>query len=145
MQSIPDQGGRRGAVGICPRDDGRMLVIRRGPGVLAPGTLCFPGGGIETGESEQQALVREIEEEVGVRVVPVRRLWRCRTDWNVNLAWWLAALPTAEPTIADPREVASIHWMTPHEMAEHPDLLESNREFLRLVLRGQICLQDRER
>jgi mutator protein MutT len=138
MDPIPDQGGRRGVVGICPRQDGRMLVIRRGPEVLAPGTFCFPGGGIEPGETEQQALVREIEEEVGLRVRPIEQLWHCRTDWNVQLAWWLAELPDAEPHIADPREVASIHWMTPAEMADQADLLASNREFLDRILDGRI-------
>lgn len=58
MEAIPDDPGRRGAVAICVRD-GRMLVIRRARSVVAPLTYCFPGGGIEGDESEQQALIRE--------------------------------------------------------------------------------------
>lgn len=127
-------------MGICPRPDGRLLVIRRGPRVLAPLTYCFPGGGIEPGETEPQALIREIAEEVGIRVRPRRLLWRCRTAWNVNLAWWLADPPDEPPWVNDPREVHSIHWMTPEEMAVADELLESNREFLELVIRGEIRL-----
>jgi len=137
---IPDQGGRRGAVAICPRCDGRLLVIRRAAGVVAPLTYCFPGGGLEPGESETDALIREIREEIGVTVRPLRRLWRCRTAWNVELAWWLAQLPPGAEPAPKPSEVASIHWCTPAELAAEPELLPSNREFLDLLFAGQISL-----
>ncbi len=137
-EPIPDQGGRRGAVAICPRADGRLLVIRRAAGVIAPLTYCFPGGGLEPGESEAAALVREIREEIAVTVHPVRRVWQCCTAWNVELAWWLARLPDGAEPVPNPAEVASIHWFTPAEMAAQPALLPSNREFLDLVLAGQI-------
>jgi len=139
MENIPDDPGRRGAVAIAVRE-GRMLVIRRSRHVVAPGVYCFPGGGIEDGETEEDALIRECHEEVGVRLKPLRRLWECTTAWKVHLAWWLAEIdPNAEP-VANPREVASIHWFTAEEMAALPNLLPSNKEFLDLVLSGAIVL-----
>ncbi|MGA2032683.1 MAG: NUDIX domain-containing protein [Thermoguttaceae bacterium] len=140
MDKIPDDPGRRGAVAVI-LDGPRMLVIRRAPTVVAPLTYCFPGGGIEEGESEEAALVREIREEVGVTVRPLRRLWRCVTQWKVQLAWWLAELQPGSVPVANPREVASIHWFTPAEMARLPELLESNRLFLELIARGEIGLR----
>ncbi len=138
--TIPDDPGRRGAVGIIVRD-GRMLVIRRSDKVVAPRVYCFPGGGIEPGETEEQALVREFLEEISVSVTPLRRIWHCVTPWKVDLAWWLAEMPEGEEPVGNPREVESIHWFTPQEMADLPDLLESNREFLRLVLDGALSLE----
>ncbi len=136
---IPDDIGRRGVVGIVVRD-GRMLVIRRARTVVAPLVYCFPGGGIENGESEQEALVREFHEEVAVPIRPVRRLWRCVTRWKVDLAWWLAEIdPDAEPA-GNPAEVESLHWFTPAEMAALSELLDSNLEFLTEVLAGRIRL-----
>jgi 8-oxo-dGTP diphosphatase len=135
---IPDDPGRRGVVGVAARD-GRMLVIRRARSVVAPLVYCFPGGGIENGESEQEALQREFREEVGVGFRPLRRLWQCVTAWKVELAWWLGELEPGR-LFANPREVDSIHWLTPQEMAQLPDLLESNREFLDLIARGEITL-----
>jgi 8-oxo-dGTP pyrophosphatase MutT (NUDIX family) len=126
---IPDDPGRRGVVGVAVRD-GRMLVIRRSRTVVAPLVYCFPGGGIEAGESEQQALVREFCEEIGVAVRPLRRLWECVTAWKVELAWWLVELPPDATPVPNPAEVESIHWYSPEEMSQLPDLLESNREFL---------------
>ena len=139
MKTIPDDPGRRGVVGVVMRDR-RMLVIRRARTVVAPLVYCFPGGGIEGDESEEEALVREFREELGVTLRPVRRLWRCVTAWKVELAWWLGELAPDAIPVANPREVDSIHWFTPEEMARLPDLLESNRDFLRLVEQGEIML-----
>lgn len=137
---IPDDPGRRGVVGVVVRE-GRMLVIRRSRSVVAPLVYCFPGGGIDGDESEEEALVREFREEIDVAVRPVRRLWQCVTAWKVDLAWWLAELePGARPT-ANPNEVESIHWFTAEEMAALPDLLESNREFLELLGKSHFCLE----
>jgi 8-oxo-dGTP diphosphatase len=129
---IPDDPGRRGVVGIAVRN-GRMLVIRRSRSVVAPLVYCFPGGGIEEGESEEEALVREFQEEIGITIRPLRRVWHCVTAWKVDLAWWLVDIPPEALPVATPAEVESIHWYTPAEMAQLPDLLESNREFLEFV------------
>jgi 8-oxo-dGTP diphosphatase len=136
---IPDDPGRRGAVAVVVRD-GRMLVIRRAKTVVAPLVYCFPGGAIEGDESEEEALVRELREEVGLTIHPVRRLWQCVTAWKVELAWWLGKMEPDAVPVANPREVESIHWYTPEEMARLPDLLESNREFLELLARREIAL-----
>lgn len=135
--SIPDDPGRRGAVAVVLRGD-RMLVIRRSRTVVAPLTYCFPGGAIEPGETEEAALVREFREEVGVAIRPTRRLWECVTPWKVQLGWWLAEMDPSQTPVANPREVESIHWITPAEMAQLPELLESNRRFLELVAAGEI-------
>ncbi len=139
MEIIPDDPGRRGAVAIVIRD-GRMLVIRRSRKVVAPLMYCFPGGGIEVGESEQEAIIREFREEIGVAVRPLRRIWQCVTDWKVQLAWWLGELQPDAVPIPNPAEVESVHWVTPAEMLQLPDLLPSNREFLEAVGRGEIEL-----
>ncbi|MFZ1936878.1 MAG: NUDIX domain-containing protein [Thermoguttaceae bacterium] len=135
--AIPDDPGRRGVVGVAVRD-GRMLVIRRSRSVVAPLVYCFPGGGIEAGESEEEALVREFGEEIGVAVRPVRRLWQCVTAWKVELSWWLVEIAPDAAPIPNPAEVESIHWYTPGEMSQLPDLLQSNREFLEFAGRSRL-------
>jgi 8-oxo-dGTP diphosphatase len=139
MEVVPEGAQRRGAVAVVVRDR-RMLVIRRARGVVAPLVYCFPGGGIEGAESEEEALVREFREEVGVRLRPLRRLWECVTAWNVHLAWWLGEIDADAVPVANPTEVESLHWLTLEEMGRLPDLLASNREFLDLVNRGAIAL-----
>ncbi|MEE8453136.1 MAG: NUDIX domain-containing protein [Thermoguttaceae bacterium] len=139
MERPPDDPGRRGAVAIVMRD-GRMLVIRRSPTVVAPGAICFPGGGIEPNESEEEAIIREFREEIGVTVRPLRPIWRCVTPWKVKLSWWSAEMEPDAVPVPNPAEVAAVEWLTVDEMVRSPDLLESNREFLDLVRQGKIEL-----
>ncbi len=139
MEKIPETPGRRGVVAIIVQD-GRMLVIRRSRHVIAPLCYCFPGGGIEEGETEETAVVREIHEEIGIPICPTRRLWECVTAWKVHLAWWLADMDPIAVAVPNPCEVESIHWFTLREMASLSELLDSNREFLELIEKGKICL-----
>jgi len=134
-----DSQPRRGAVAIITRAD-RWLVIRRSADVAAPRAFCFPGGHIEPGETESEALVRELQEELGVLVQPIRRVWQSQTRWRVELSWWLAQVDPAAALLPNAAEVESAHWLTPAEILALPELLDSNRDFLSLVAAGQIVL-----
>jgi 8-oxo-dGTP pyrophosphatase MutT (NUDIX family) len=120
---------RRGVVVVVIRDE-RFLVIRRSEHVRAPLTYCFPGGHIEPGETEDQAVSRELMEELSVAAAPVRLIWRSVTPWNVELAWWLAEIAPDAALIPNPLEVADFHWLTAAEIRRLPNLLASNLEFL---------------
>jgi 8-oxo-dGTP diphosphatase len=130
---------RYGAVAVIVRQ-GRLLVIKRSQQVIAPGLYCFPGGGIESGETEPQAVIRELQEELGCTVRPLRRLWECVSSWRVHLAWWSAQLDDHAPILPNPLEVESFHWLTLGELAELPNQLESNQSFLGAIARGEISL-----
>ena len=118
------------------RAEDRFLVIRRSQQVRAPGMYCFPGGAIEPGETEQQALVRELAEELAVAGQPVRRLWESVTPWGVHLAWWLAQVDDPAAIVPQPAEVESCHWLTAAEIRLLPQLLASNVQFLDAWERG---------
>ncbi|MDR2439159.1 MAG: NUDIX domain-containing protein [Planctomycetaceae bacterium] len=120
---------REGVVAIIERD-GYFLTITRSETVVAPGKICFPGGGIEPGETPEQALIRECFEELNVVVEPVCELDVSVTSWNVRLHWLTAKLAEKTQFRLNPHEVASVQWMTINEMLNHPNLLESNRPFL---------------
>ena len=74
--------------------------------------------------------MREVREELGVTIRPLRRVWQCVTAWKVELAWWLAEMDTTAVPVPNPAEVDSIVWVTPAEMARLPGLLQSNQVFL---------------
>lgn len=132
---------RRGVVAVIRRADGCLLVIRRSRWVAAPGAYCFPGGALEGGETEELALVRELREELGVEVRPLHRIWECLTPWNVQLAWWAACLIAPDaPLVPALHEVESYAWLPVDEIAQLPELLTTNRDFLRAVQGGIVQL-----
>lgn len=131
--------GKRGVVAVTRRSaDGRFLVIRRGRSLVAGGQVCFPGGHIEPGEAEAEAIVRECHEELAARVEATACVWRSVTSWGTALAWWSVVLDEREPLVPHPVEVDEILWLTPQEMLDHPELLQGNRPFLEAVIEGRL-------
>jgi 8-oxo-dGTP pyrophosphatase MutT (NUDIX family) len=120
---------KRGVAAVIVQD-GCLLLVRRSHLVRSPRLYCFPGGGIEVGEDEPTALLRELREELAVDAVLKQRLWQSVTPWGVELAWWQAdLLPGSTPT-HNPAEVESWHWSTLADMRANSDLLPSNLAFL---------------
>ncbi len=60
--------------GVLRDPDGRILVSQRAPGKHLAGAWEFPGGKREEGESRLAALIREFDEELGVRIEDARPL-----------------------------------------------------------------------
>ena len=116
------------------RKDGRVLVIKRGPDVILPGYWCPPSGRIEPGETQEQAVVREVAEELGLVAKPVAKVWECATDdGDFTLHWWIAEVDDDE-LHPDPGEVAEDRWVTADEFLELTPTFEGDRRFFVEVL-----------
>ncbi|MBC6428595.1 MAG: (deoxy)nucleoside triphosphate pyrophosphohydrolase, partial [Cellvibrionales bacterium] len=61
------------ALGIIERN-GQFLLSQRAPQAHQGNLWEFPGGKIEPGETPQQALTRELAEELGIRLIYARPL-----------------------------------------------------------------------
>ncbi len=120
---------KRGVVAIARRGE-RFLAIRRGRAVAAPGRVCFPGGHVEPGEEDREAVVRECREELQAHVEAVACVWQSVTPWGTALSWWTVELDAVAELVPHPVEVEAIYWMTLEELLAEPMLLEGNREFL---------------
>jgi 8-oxo-dGTP diphosphatase len=69
------------AVGVLIRSDGAFLLTSRPPGKVYEGYWEFPGGKVEPGETVEQALRRELLEEIGITIGAVHP-WRTeRVDY----------------------------------------------------------------
>ena len=83
---LPREGGENRplvqvAVGVLLQDDGAFLLTSRPPGKVYAGYWEFPGGKLEAGETVQQALARELHEEIGIAIEDCT-LWKVeRVDY----------------------------------------------------------------
>ena len=123
---------RQAVVVVVVKED-RVLVIRRGPAALRPGYWAPPSGRIEPGESQAEAVVREIYEEVGLVVTPLEKVWECPTDdGTFRLHWWAVEAEPGELKL-DPDEVADAAWIDPDEFSLLEPTFEGDREFFASV------------
>ena len=60
---------------IVPDASGRVLVLRRAPDSTDGGRWCLPGGKIDCGDTVEQAAIRELQEETGLRATNLRFLF----------------------------------------------------------------------
>src|SRR6185295_609880 len=81
------------AVGVVSDGGGRILVARRPDHVHQGGLWEFPGGKVEAGETVQQALRREVLEELAIEVVQCRELIAVQHDYSDKAVlldvWWV--------------------------------------------------------
>ena len=114
-------------VGAAVVRDGRVLAARRTTPAAAAGRWEFPGGKVEPGESPEEALVREVAEELGVRI-EVRR-WLAGavpigTAYELTVA--VAAVVSGDP---HPTEHDAVRWLAADEL-DDVDWLDPDRPFL---------------
>ena len=131
--------GRVHAVIVACQRNGRWLLIRRSQHVSAPGKVGFPGGALEQGEQEADAVIREMHEELSVEVRPIARVWRFDFPTSpMTLFGWQAELlsDTVEPNY---QEVAEVMWLTVEEAQMRRDGTDQLPAFItRLKAKGAI-------
>lgn len=104
--------------GLLERE-GSILVDRRRRGTHLEGLWEFPGGKIEPGETPEQALVRELREELGVESTVlgiVATIEHAYPDFDLSLALYAVEF-RGEPVAL---EVAEVRWVPAAELAALP-------------------------
>ena len=110
MGAVSDRVDAAG--GVVERD-GRVLLVHR----PRNDDWTFPKGKLDPGESFEDAALREVEEETGVRCTLERELPSSTYEVNGRpklVRYWLMA-PDAELEFAPNDETDDIRWVTPDE------------------------------
>jgi len=93
---------------------GLLLAAKRPAGRLLAGKWEFPGGKIEPHETDEQCVVREIYEELEVRVEIVRKLTEVPVEGSyICLVPYLCLLRQGEP---QPRVHEMLRWVAPADL-----------------------------
>jgi 8-oxo-dGTP diphosphatase len=110
--------------------DGRILIAQRKRTGQHPLKWEFPGGKVEPGEIPENALVRELEEELGIRARVGHEIGRYEFQyqgrWPIMLMFYRVVEFSGEPKNLDFEQIL---W-APRERLGDYDFLEGDAEFL---------------
>jgi 8-oxo-dGTP diphosphatase len=102
--------------------DGRVLMARRPEGKPLAGLWEFPGGKIALGETPEEALIRELHEELGIEtelscLAPFAFASHGYDDFHLLMPLFVCRIWQGRP---EPREGQELTWVRPNRMAEYP-------------------------
>ncbi len=103
-------------------DEGRVLIAQRPEGKQLAGLWEFPGGKVEAGETPEIALIRELQEELGITVkqaclAPFVFASHTYETFHLLMPLFLIRRWDGEP---DSREHTALKWVRPNDMRDYP-------------------------
>jgi 8-oxo-dGTP diphosphatase len=119
----------RVVAGVLRDGGGRVLIAQRPAGKHMAGFWEFPGGKVAPGESGEQALARELTEELGVSLTRCHPLLQLRHDYAdrvIELEVFVVDDYRGEPAS---REAQALKWVGPAELAAQA-LLPADRPII---------------
>jgi 8-oxo-dGTP diphosphatase len=101
--------------------DGRILLAQRPPGRSLAGLWEFPGGKLEAGERPEQALIRELAEELGITVAeaclaPLTFASHAYPDFHLLMPLYVCRRWEG---IVTPREGQNLAWVRPNRLRDY--------------------------
>lgn len=109
------------AVALIDRD-GRVLLAQRPEGKSMAGLWEFPGGKVEPGERPEDALIRELDEELGIGtwsscLAPLTFASHAYDDFHLLMPLFACRKWEGTPS---PREGQTLTWVYPRELRNYP-------------------------
>ena len=102
--------------------DGRVLLAQRPPGKSMAGLWEFPGGKVEQGETPEAALIRELDEELGIQtwnscLAPLTFASHSYDDFHLLMPVFACRRWQG---IVQPREGQSLAWVRAGKLRDYP-------------------------
>ena len=117
-------------------DGSEFLLAQRPEGKVYAGYWEFPGGKVEPGETVREALVRELQEELGITVTACSP-WLTRVftypHATVRLNFWRVTAWDGEIGITTPLEHAAVDWQKCGKSASVAPILPANDPILKAL------------
>lgn len=107
------------AVGIIKNNDGKYLLVSTENKRFGEFSGAFypPGGHIDKGENQEKALAREIFEELGIKIKPIRCIATTPGDIESQIThWWECEIIEGSPSICDKKEISDFGYFSFDEM-----------------------------
>jgi len=102
--------------------DGRILLSQRPEGKQLAGLWEFPGGKVEPNERPEAALIRELSEELGIKVeepclAPLTFASHAYEDFHLLMPLYICRRWSG---LATGREGQALKWVKPHDLRSYP-------------------------
>ena len=102
--------------------DGRVLLAQRPPGKPMAGLWEFPGGKVETGETPEAALIRELHEELGIDtwascLAPLTFASHAYEDFHLLMPLFACRKWQGTP---QSNEGQALKWVRPNALKDYP-------------------------
>ncbi len=102
--------------------DGRVLIARRPEGKPMAGLWEFPGGKLHQGETPEAALIRELQEELGIDtkgscLAAIAFASHAYEDFHLLMPLYVCRIWRGEMT---PLEGQTLAWVRPNRLADYP-------------------------
>ena len=102
--------------------DGRVLIAQRPPGKTMAGLWEFPGGKVDPDERPEDALIRELEEELGITVneaclAPLTFASHTYEDFHLLMPLYVCRRWEG---MVSPREGQNLAWVRPNRLKDYP-------------------------
>lgn len=118
------------AVGVIYNINGEILIAKRPIEKHLGGLWEFPGGKLEANETIQEALARELLEEINIRILDANPLTKIQFTYfekSMLLDVWQIFSFTGEPNGNEGQE---IRWVSKHELVDYP-FPEANQQIFK--------------
>ncbi|WP_417583566.1 (deoxy)nucleoside triphosphate pyrophosphohydrolase [Pelagibacterium sp.] len=102
--------------------DRRVLIAQRPQGKQLAGLWEFPGGKLEVGETPEAALIRELEEELGIQtrtacLAPLTFASHSYDDWHLMMPLYVCRKWQGTPIA---KEHEALKWVRPQMLHDYP-------------------------
>lgn len=137
------------------RDMTAALIIRGGRILLVHNTkhgqtrVEPPGGKRESSESLEECVVREVKEELGIEIRPIKLFGMYRTnspEGEFGVYMYFSEIVKGEPKLMESDKISKFDWYTPEEMKKFrkqgvlvPNLCSALEDLERSILNSSAC------
>ena len=102
--------------------DRRVLIAQRPEGKAMAGLWEFPGGKVDEGETPEQAILRELDEELGVStraacLAPLTFASHAYENFHLLMPLFVCRKWQGQP---QPREHSALKWVRPRDLHDYP-------------------------